>query len=64
MLVLYVNDMITLAKYQSDIDKLKVQLSDEFWMMNLGKAKMIIGMDIKKNIKTRKLWLDQTKFVE
>jgi hypothetical protein len=33
-------------------------------MKNLGKAKRILGMDIKRDNKTRKLWLDQTKYIE
>jgi hypothetical protein len=64
ILVLYVDDMLIVAKNQSNVDKLKAQLSDEFWMKNLGKAKRILGMDIKRDIKTKKLWLDQTKDTE
>jgi phage anti-repressor protein len=34
ILVLYIDDMFILAKNQYDVDKLKNQLNDEFWMKN------------------------------
>jgi hypothetical protein len=55
ILVLNVDDMLILAKNQSDLDEHKARLSNEFQMKDLGKAKRILGMDIKRNVKTRKL---------
>jgi hypothetical protein len=57
ILVLYVDNMLIVAKNQSNVDKLKAQLSIEFKMKNMGKAKRILGVDIDRDIKTRKLWL-------
>jgi hypothetical protein len=56
--------MLILAKNQSDVDKLKAQLSDEFQMKNLGNADKIFGIDIKRDNKIGKLRLDQTKYTE
>ena len=57
ILVLYVDDMLILAKDQSEVDKLKAQLSSEFKMKDLGKAKKILGMEIHRDRKAGKLWL-------
>jgi hypothetical protein len=64
ILVLYVDDMLIVAKNQANVDQLKAQLSAEFKMKNLGKAKRILGMDIDRDIKRGKLWLTQTKYIE
>ena len=45
-LLLYVDDMLILAKHMSDIDVLKQQLSVEFEMKDLGAIKKILGMEI------------------
>jgi hypothetical protein len=60
ILVLYVDGMLIVAKNQSDVDQLKAQLSVEFKIKNMGKAKRILGMNIDRNIKIGKLWLTQT----
>jgi hypothetical protein len=64
ILVLYAGGILILAKNQSDVDELKARLSDEFRMKDLGKAKRIFGMDIKKDMKIGKLWLDQSKYTK
>jgi hypothetical protein len=47
-LLLYVDDILIFSKAKSKIDKLKRKLSDEFEMKDLGKAKRILGIDIKR----------------
>lgn len=49
LLVLYVDDMFIAAKNRSDIIKLKVQLSSEFNMKDLGHTKHILGMEIHRD---------------
>ncbi|KAL5768311.1 hypothetical protein ACOSQ2_015094 [Xanthoceras sorbifolium] len=63
-LLLYVDDMLIAAKKLSDIDKLKKQLKNEFEMKDLGAAKKILGMEIKRNRKEGKLFLTQRGYIE
>jgi len=48
-LLLYVDDMLIASKNRSSIDKLKVQLSLEFEMKDLGEAKKILGIKIERD---------------
>ncbi|GFY82365.1 hypothetical protein Acr_02g0006050 [Actinidia rufa] len=41
--------MLIASKSKVEIDKLKAQLSQEFEMKNLGEAKKIMGMEIKRD---------------
>ncbi|KAL5739748.1 hypothetical protein ACOSP7_028638 [Xanthoceras sorbifolium] len=50
-LLLYVDDMLIAAKNMSDIDELKKQMKNEFEMKDLGVAKKILDMEIKRNRK-------------
>ena len=54
-LLLYVDDMLIAAKSQVEIDRLKVQLSKEFEMKDLGEAKKILGMEINRDRERGKL---------
>lgn len=45
-LLLYVDDILIVAKDKSEIEKLKAQLSNKFEMKDLGVAKKILGMEI------------------
>ena len=47
-LLLYVDDMLIVAKSLSEVNKLKILLSREFDMKDLGVAKKILGMEIHK----------------
>ena len=47
-LLLYVDDMLIAAKNLSEIHILKMQLSSEFEMKDLGATKKILGMEIKR----------------
>jgi len=48
-LLLYVDDMLIVSKSISAIDKLKKDLSSEFEMKNLGKAKKVLDMEIERD---------------
>ena len=48
-LLLYVNDMLIASKNRSPIDKLKVQLSCELEMKDLGEVRRILGMKIERD---------------
>ena len=55
IVVLYVDDMLILAKDRSYIEKCKKQLNSAFNIKDLGTAKRILGMDIHRDLKTCKL---------
>jgi hypothetical protein len=42
----------------------KTQLSSKFDMKDLGSSNIILGMEIKRDQKKRKLWLNQRKYVK
>jgi len=48
-LLLYVDDMLIAAKNLDDVVGLKVLLSQEFDMKDLGAAKKILGMKIHRD---------------
>nr|GEU42904.1 retrotransposon protein, putative, Ty1-copia subclass [Tanacetum cinerariifolium] len=50
-LVLYVDDMLIVAPNKDQIRELKDQLSNEFDMKDLGAAKRILGMEIRRDRK-------------
>eukprot|EP00253_Pinus_taeda_P031769 PITA_31769 len=63
-LVLYVDDMLLVGNDKEINQYLKTQLSSKFDMKDLGAANYILGMEIKRNLEKRKLWLNQRKYVE
>jgi hypothetical protein len=63
-LLLYVDDMLIAAKSMKEITILKNQLSSEFEMKDLGPAKKILGMEIKRDRKSSLLFLSQEKYIE
>ena len=62
-LLLYVNDMLIASQDKSLINKLKLQLSKELDMKDLGTTKKILGMEIKKDHQAGKLFLSQKKYI-
>lgn len=63
-LLLYVDDILIASKNRSVINTLKQQLGHEFEMKDLGKAKKILGMDIKRDRKNQRLFLSQGSYLE
>jgi hypothetical protein len=63
-LVLYVDDMLLIGNNKEIIQNVKTQLSSKFDMKDLGASNFILGMEIKRDQKKRKLWLNQRKYVE
>jgi hypothetical protein len=63
-LVLYVDDMLLIGNKKEIIQDVKTQLSSKFDMKDLGASNFILGMEIKRDRKRRKLWLNQRKYVE
>ena len=63
-LVLYVDDMLLIGNNKDIIQDVKTRLSSKFDMKDLGASNFIVGMEIKRDRKKRKLWLNQRKYVE
>ncbi|KAL2622662.1 hypothetical protein R1flu_002867 [Riccia fluitans] len=51
ILVLYIDDMLIVAKDKSEVEKIKAQLSVEFSMKDLDLARKILGMEIHMDVK-------------
>ena len=61
-LVVYVNDLLLAATTRKFMDSIKTKLSASFKMWNLGKAKYILGIEIKRNRKLQTILLSQSKY--
>jgi hypothetical protein len=56
--------MLIVAKSIVKVNKLKVLLSREFDTNDLGAAKKILGMEIRRDKDAKKLWLSQAGYVK
>ena len=56
-LMLYVDDMLIVARNKTYVQKLKAWLKKEFDMKDLREAKKILGMEITRDRSTCRLWL-------
>ena len=63
-LLLYVDDILIVAKIQGEIEKLKAKMRKVFEMKNLGEAKRILGMEISRDRDRGKLWLSQEYYLK
>lgn len=64
ILLLYVDDMLIVGQNSEKISKLKPEMKKYFAMKDLGPAKHILGMSIRRDRKEHKLWLSQEKYIE
>ncbi|CAL5393971.1 unnamed protein product [Camellia sinensis] len=64
ILLLYVDDMLIVGQDATTIRSLKKELLQSFDMKDLGPAQQILGMNIVRDRKAKKLWLSQEKYVE
>ncbi|GJR17981.1 putative ribonuclease H-like domain-containing protein [Tanacetum coccineum] len=62
-LLLYVDYMLIASQSLDEIETLKTRLKSEFEMKDLGEAKMILGMEIVRDRKLRKLCLTQKQLL-
>jgi hypothetical protein len=63
-LVLYVDDMLLKGNNKEIIQDVKTQLSSKLDMKDICASNFILGMEIKRDRKKRKLLLNQRKYVE
>ncbi|GKD01224.1 retrovirus-related pol polyprotein from transposon TNT 1-94 [Tanacetum coccineum] len=57
------DDMLIASQSSDEIEKLKTRLKSEFEMKDLGEAKMILGMEIVRDRKLRKLCLTRKQYL-
>jgi hypothetical protein len=62
-LLLYVDDMLIASKSKVEIDRLKAQLKTEFEMKDVGEAKKILGMEIRRDRRKGTVCLTQTQYL-
>jgi hypothetical protein len=63
-LLLYVDDMLIVAKSIVEVNKLKVLLSREFDIKDMGATKKILEMEIRRDRDAKRLWLSQAGYVK
>ena len=63
ILLLYVDDMLVVGPNKDQVQELKAQLAREFDMKDLGPANKILGMQIHRDRKDRKIWLSQKNYL-
>ena len=56
--------MLIVGQDRAQISKLKEELAESFEMKDLGPAKQILGVEITRDRKNRRLWLSQERYVE
>ena len=64
ILLLYVDGILIVGQERAQISKLKEKLDESFDMKDLALAKQILGMEITRDRKNRRLWLSQERYVE
>ncbi|KAH9781841.1 hypothetical protein KPL71_008631 [Citrus sinensis] len=63
-LLLYVDDMLIACSQKEEIKRLKIELSTEFEMKDLGATTKILGMQITRDRKSKVLFLSQADYVK
>jgi hypothetical protein len=64
IILLYVDDMLIVGQDANMVGSLKKELFKSFDMKDLGPARQILGMQILRDRKAKKLWLSQEKYIE
>lgn len=64
IVALYVDDLIILARTVAEMEPLKKALSEAFEMKDLGEAKYILGISIRRDRNQRTLSIDQEHYIK
>ena len=64
ILLLYVDDMLIVGQDKAQISKLEAELAKSFDMKDLSPIKQILGMDITRDRKNKRLWLSQESYIK
>ena len=60
---IYVNDVIYATKKLQLLDEFEAQLKEKFEVKLLGKARLILGMLVKRDMKRKTLHLSHTHYI-
>jgi hypothetical protein len=63
-ILVYVDDLLLMAKQPSDLQDLKDMLKRKFPLKDLGPVKQYLGMEISRNRDVKEIYLQQTKYIE
>lgn len=63
-LLLYVHDMLIVAKDKVEVRKVKAQFCEKFEMKDLGAVRKILSIEILRDRKTGKLYLSKNGYIE
>ena len=64
IIALYVDDLLIAGNSKSEIDAIKKELSDRFEMKDLGEAKVMLGIEIKRDRRNRQLFVSQSEYTQ
>lgn len=64
ILLLYVHDILIVEQDTKKIASLKNVWSKSFAMKDLGPTKLILGMKISRDRKSKKIWVSQKRYTE
>ena len=64
ILIMYVDEMLVVRSNMQDINVFKRKPAKSFAMKDLGVAKKILGMRIKRDGENHKLMLSQSEYIE
>ncbi|CAM8907396.1 unnamed protein product [Rhodiola kirilowii] len=63
-LLLYVDDILIMSNAESEIEKIKKELSRNFDMKDLGNAKKILGINIIRDRPNKRMILSQVEYID
>lgn len=64
IIAIYVDDLLILTNNEKTKVLLKGKLSQKFDMKDLGEARYLLGMNITRDRKSGKIWLNQTTYIQ
>ena len=64
ILFLYLDDMLIVGHDKNKINRLKKYLGSKLSMKDLGPAQQILGIQIMRDRKNKRLWLSQEKYIK
>jgi len=63
-LVVYVDDIVLAGKSQQTIEKVKTNLGKIFRVKDMGELHYFLGVHIKQNFETGKIWIGQPSYAQ
>ena len=64
ILAVYVDDIVLAGKSQQMIGKVKAELGEHFRVKDLGELHYFLGVNVRQNFKTGKIWIGQSSYAQ